>query len=347
MRTQTLTFLASAVFSATVLGLASSVEIAGPESVRVPQVSCQGRDSRACYELTAESIAQNWAAYANSWTPQNASARSEHRSYGFPKYFLKGERTPAAFVLVHGLTMDDGQMGEIALQLAKRGHQVLNLILAGHGPDERNASVTQHQTWIEQVASAIRLARNLGDKVIVIGQSTGGMLALGAGMGFQSPLPDAVVAIEPAVKLPASITLGTCGGKKLGDTSSQIAAKLRKVGLEVYAPKINLRIACEVTKLSDTILNAQVFGIDPQANSLEMSAKLGQSMKVPLLLINNSEDSIVNVSDNRAFAQGAADSVLVQYSERNDLGEHGTRSTETYEFEREILPFLKKAGLMK
>jgi pimeloyl-ACP methyl ester carboxylesterase len=87
-----------------------------------------------------------------------------------------GGRTPAAFVLVHGLASNARVWDGVAERLAGAGHPVVTVDLRGHGRSSKPDGPYDVATVAEDVAAVIRA---LGlDRPVVAGQSWGGNIVL-------------------------------------------------------------------------------------------------------------------------------------------------------------------------
>ena len=87
-------------------------------------------------------------------------------------------RTTRAALVISGLFNSPEGMRQLEEFFHRRGENVVNLRLDGHyEKDVSNlASKVRWSTWREQSARAFDLARELGEKVTVVGHSTGGLL---------------------------------------------------------------------------------------------------------------------------------------------------------------------------
>lgn len=87
-------------------------------------------------------------------------------------------KTPLAFLYIHGFGASRGE-GEYILDMAanKLRANTYYLRLRGHGTnieDQKNATMTMH---LDDSIDALRMMERLGDRVIVVGTSMGGLIA--------------------------------------------------------------------------------------------------------------------------------------------------------------------------
>ena len=110
-----------------------------------------------------------------------------------------GERTPWAVVYLHGFSASRLETAPLADTVAQGlGANVFHTRLTGHGLDSveamGNATV---QDWMADAVEALQIGKTLGDKVLVVGVSTGATLAAWAALGPQAKDMTAMVFISP------------------------------------------------------------------------------------------------------------------------------------------------------
>lgn len=90
----------------------------------------------------------------------------------------KGEKTPLAIVYVHGFSAGPAEIRPVPDEVARNlGANLFFTRLAGHGRDGKALATASAEDWLFDMAEAMAIGRRLGDRVIVIGTSTGGTLA--------------------------------------------------------------------------------------------------------------------------------------------------------------------------
>lgn len=110
-----------------------------------------------------------------------------------------GERTPWVVVYLHGFSASRLETAPLADTVAQAlGANVFHARLTGHGLDSVEAmGEASAQDWMADAVEALQIGKTLGDKVLVVGVSTGATLATWAA---QSPLAkdmSAMVFISP------------------------------------------------------------------------------------------------------------------------------------------------------
>jgi esterase/lipase len=109
-------------------------------------------------------------------------------------------RTAVAIVYLHGFSASRGELSPVVERLADSlGANVFFARLAAHGrvDGEAFATVTAQQ-WIDDAREALAIGRRLGNRVVVIGMSTGALLAMQvASESTDSTAPAALILVSP------------------------------------------------------------------------------------------------------------------------------------------------------
>ncbi len=89
-----------------------------------------------------------------------------------------GQKTPLAIVYLHGYSATLEEIRPVPDRVARElGANLFFTRLAGHGRGSAAMAEPAAGDWIEDTAEAMAIGRRLGNRVIVIGTSTGGTLA--------------------------------------------------------------------------------------------------------------------------------------------------------------------------
>ncbi len=90
----------------------------------------------------------------------------------------KGAKTSLAVVYVHGFSADQQEIRPVPDEVARAlGANLFFTRLAGHGRSGDAMAEPTAGDWIEDMAEAMAIGRRLGERVLVIGTSTGATLA--------------------------------------------------------------------------------------------------------------------------------------------------------------------------
>ncbi|TXB71318.1 alpha/beta fold hydrolase [Paracoccus aurantiacus] len=114
-------------------------------------------------------------------------------------------KTPVALVYLHGFSATSQEIRPVPdLIAAWRGSNLYFARLSGHGLDSESMATARVSDWSRDVAEAIAIGKRIGEKVVVIGTSTGGTLAaLAARDPVLGPDISGVVLISPNFGLKA------------------------------------------------------------------------------------------------------------------------------------------------
>lgn len=85
---------------------------------------------------------------------------------------------PIGILLLHGFTGSPGEMRLLGENLQRQGFSVLAPRLAGHGTQVEDLAHTTWQDWYEDALDGYHLLRGVCERVAVVGQSMGALLAL-------------------------------------------------------------------------------------------------------------------------------------------------------------------------
>jgi len=90
----------------------------------------------------------------------------------------KGFKTPLAVVYLHGFSGTSVDISPVHDVVARElGANLFYSRLSGHGLDGPALGAATPESWIRDTAEALAIGRRLGEKVLVVGTSTGGTLA--------------------------------------------------------------------------------------------------------------------------------------------------------------------------
>ena len=112
-----------------------------------------------------------------------------------------GTRTPYAVVNLHGFSATRQETAPLAERVAAAlGANLFETRLTGHGHSEQPMHGVHAEDWLADTAEALAIGARLGDRIVVIGTSTGGTLALAmSGHQAADPVSD-IILISPNVR---------------------------------------------------------------------------------------------------------------------------------------------------
>jgi alpha-beta hydrolase superfamily lysophospholipase len=227
--------------------------------------------------------------------------------WGRSEYVEVDHPTPYVALLMHGIYADGRQLAPEAAFMAKLGIPVLNLVLAGHGTTNDLAGRVQVQDWIEDAERAFRLATALGDRVILIGHSTGAILSVYLSLKFNQKVVTTFL-IEPAVRVSPLVQAAACLSQSKIANLADYPFLVRIYGQDPDALQnrvISPAAGCQVHLLRKAVTDLFPPN-DLSLSDLEVSEALGEKMTTPVLMFNNEHDFVVDSKHNEAFIKGAA-----------------------------------------
>ncbi len=106
-----------------------------------------------------------------------------------------GARTPYAVVSLHGFSATRQETAPLAERVAAAlGANLFETRLTGHGHEERPMHDVHAEDWLADTAEALAIGARLGERIVVLGTSTGGTLALAMSRhDIAGPVSDIVV----------------------------------------------------------------------------------------------------------------------------------------------------------
>lgn len=90
-----------------------------------------------------------------------------------------GQRTEYAVIYLHGFSATRQETAPLAERIAASlDANLFETRLTGHGHSERPMHGVQAEAWLQDAVEALSVGARIGDKLVVVGTSTGGTLAL-------------------------------------------------------------------------------------------------------------------------------------------------------------------------
>lgn len=219
-------------------------------------------------------------------------------------------KTKYSVVLMHGLFMTPRQMDETQKVYTSMGFNVINLRLPGHGTKNyKGLKNIQWENWDKEMKESLKLAQKLGDKVLVSGHSTGGLLAYKAGLDYaHSPKNNTAIhgiinfspALKTSTRSDTGSYFGTIANAFFPNVTEYISHLPPEPGVEVnqlgkhlinkYAVKTN-------QKESDPYSSDDFTNTDWDKERIkEMYSKL---KNIPILQVDSKHDSFVDYAENQ------------------------------------------------
>ncbi len=112
-----------------------------------------------------------------------------------------GVRTEFAVVYLHGFSATRQETAPLAERIANALHaNLFETRLTGHGHTEMPLHAVRAEDWLEDAAEALAVGARLGNKVVLIGTSTGGSLALAMSDHDAAKSVSDIVLISPNIE---------------------------------------------------------------------------------------------------------------------------------------------------
>lgn len=117
-----------------------------------------------------------WIASREATVPHLRSELAKTIMWADP---IKKQRTPISLVYLHGFSASHREIYPVMEHLSQELHANVFLArLSGHGQDAAAMGQVQINDWLRDAEEALAIATELGDRVIVVGTSTGGSLGV-------------------------------------------------------------------------------------------------------------------------------------------------------------------------
>lgn len=117
----------------------------------------------------------------------------------------QGQKTDIAILYVHGFSASPAELRPLPEELARRlGANLLAVRLTGHGRNGDALAAARADDWWRDLIEGLTLARGMGQRVVVLGMSTGATLtALAARDPHLGAMMDGVILVSPNFALKA------------------------------------------------------------------------------------------------------------------------------------------------
>jgi pimeloyl-ACP methyl ester carboxylesterase len=252
---------------------------------------------------------------------------SWHEILGDPKDLaatgtLKVDHSRKAEVVVvflHGLYGSKTQFNSYSLRLFEYGIPSVRVTLPGHDHDSDRSETVTANDWQMRVSEVVDLIRPHAKHLILVGQSTGGALALIE--ASERRKVDALWLIEPALRVKSLAGVGACVMSSISPDmrNFQLLGSLVGQRYNEHTPKISPKMGC----LVDPIWRSYI-GFDDDHPNYSMSEFITRSRDVieqlplKIFLQNTKGDRLVD-SDVISALRGLSN---VAYKE-TDVKVHG------------------------
>jgi alpha-beta hydrolase superfamily lysophospholipase len=203
-----------------------------------------------------------------------------------------GAQTPLSIVYLHGFSASAEEIRPVPDRMAAAlGANLYFARLAGHGQDSAAMGDVAVGDWIDDLAVAMTVGRRLGERVILLGVSTGGTLAVLA--ASEPALAQDLAGI--AVMSPNFRMLGF-GGRIVEWPYARVWGPWVAGAERGFEPQNDAQAAHWTTRYP-TVAVAQLGALVRYARNLDFAA-----MTVPAIFLISTSDTVVDAQTSRRIA---------------------------------------------
>jgi pimeloyl-ACP methyl ester carboxylesterase len=255
--------------------------------------------------------------------------------------FAKSQKHKAPFVIVylHGLGVGPYQYATIANRLEHKGVNQILMRLAGHGKEPR--PVFTRSQWYREVRKILLEAKRYGEKTIVVGQSTGGILAIREAI-LEPNLIDGLVLIEPAIKVKSYLDAAGCVGSSLYNNLYQPFRDAFVDQNQPTEPDFILSPSWVVLGCEVAAIRRDLQAMADKSNSEgELERWLAEKTRVKTILYGNISDEVVDLASIVSYGGYRANYNRSEILYRQiDGPHHGSYKTHNLMFSFDIEEFI-------
>ena len=205
-----------------------------------------------------------------------------------------GKRTPLAVVYLHGFSASLHEIRPVPDEVARLlGANLYFVRLTGHGQDGEALAAATAEDWLADTAQAMAIARRLGDRVVVIGTSTGATLA-----SFAAVDPEMSKGLAGVVMISPNFGLRPFAAHLLDLPLAPVWGPWVAGAERSFVP-VNADHARYWTLRYPTAALFPMAALVRQARTLDLAAAT-----MPLLLIHAAADQVTDPARLQAVADG-------------------------------------------
>ena len=241
-------------------------------------------------------------------------------------------KTPLSLVYLHGFSATRKEISPVTEDLAKKlNANVFFTRFSGHGLGGEGMGAAKGYQWVADAAEALEIGKRLGEKVVILGYSTGAALSVPLAE-LHDPNLAGVVMMAPNFR-PQHI-LSPLSAGPLGVWITNLVTG----GKNSFATK-NADHAYYWTSAYPAIAIHELMELLKYVNSID-----AEKMSVPLLMVYSPRDKVVSVPEmlKKYQAWGSANKKLVEFKTGGHLFAGNIIAPEGNEaLENEILDFIR------
>ena len=225
----------------------------------------------------------------------------------------KKEKTPLSMVYLHGFSATRQETAPLCDIVARQlGANLFYSRLTGHGLDGTALAEATVNDWLNDAVEALEIGRRLGDKVVIVGTSTGGTLA--TWLASRSGTDD----IAALVLLSPNFGLKNSSSEILLLPWAAYIAPLVAGPIQNVEP-VNPRHGEFWTKSYPTIALMPMMGLVDFVRKADLSM-----VTVPIFVVYSRKDRVVDSKETEKtlFRFGSPDITILRIDTTQDPGNH-------------------------
>lgn len=198
-----------------------------------------------------DSAATDYDLAVNDWLALQAAQSKSCAERANAKQVLVGRKARLSVLILHGLTQYPARMDEYINFFSGYDANILVPRLSHHYNETLKDLDDVHYTdWIKQVEANLKVAKRLGDQVIIVGYSLGGLLASRLALALPNDV-HALVLLSPAWRLGADTASTSYWATALTKITGYTANEILRLKAECAGeqPFISPGAGMEIAKL--------------------------------------------------------------------------------------------------
>lgn len=203
------------------------------------------------------------------------------------RLYYHGYKTSCAVVVTHGLYQSPRDMVGLSEDLFNAGCNVIAPLLPGHWRKNVYAFYQiNERNWIQTHAQAINWASELGDKVSVLGHSTGALLSFRAALLYPEKI-HRLVLLAPALKLTRKTIL------------------LSVIGTAINADRVTKKPTSEYEQATKSAIAGKYVQSVIDQTFHQGRIQTYQNLKVPFFVASTENDDTIEHNEVKSLLQSA------------------------------------------
>lgn len=202
-------------------------------------------------------------------------------------------KTPLAIVFVHGFSASSDELRPLTDILAERlGANLYYTRLTGHGRTGDAMAEATVSLWADDIAEALEIGRRIGERIILIGSSTGATLNTWA-----AAQPEQAGDIAGIVQVSPNFGINAFGARLLTFPGGRQLAELLQGKRRSFEPENDLTAHIWTTEYPTA-------AILPMAELIELTARAAiPNIRIPALFIYSEKDTVVRPEMTRSVIE--------------------------------------------